>query len=144
MTQNDTNKLIENQISHNSRITSIEDNNILHNFNDVNSNLFNIFMESEKLETGSKHINWKDSNFDLHDLVKLRKGCENNSIIGYLNINHLSTKIDYRNKNEGSKIVIIREGLITKRLKAFKGDIFEMICLEVTISKKGWFITYVY
>ena len=99
-------------------------------------------MESEKLE--SKHINWKDSNFDLHDLVKLRKDCEINSIIGYLNINHLSTKIDYRNKNEGSKIVFIREGLITKRLKAFKGDIFETICQEVTISKKVWFITYVY
>ena len=50
LTQNGTNKLIENQISSNSRITSIKDNNILHNFNDVNSNL-NIFTESEKLET---------------------------------------------------------------------------------------------
>ena len=70
MTQNDTNKLIENQISSNSRITSIKDNNILHNFNYVNSNL-NICSESEKLETQSKHINRKDSNFDLHDLVKL-------------------------------------------------------------------------
>ena len=39
LTQNDTNKLIENQISSNSRITSIKDNNILHNFNYVNSNL---------------------------------------------------------------------------------------------------------
>ena len=33
LTQNDTNKLIKNQISSNSRITCIEDNNILHNFN---------------------------------------------------------------------------------------------------------------
>ena len=39
LTQNDTNKLIKNQISSNSRITSIKDDNILHNFNDVNSNL---------------------------------------------------------------------------------------------------------
>ena len=94
MTQNDTNKLIENQISGHSRVISTEDNNILHNFNDVNSNL-NIFTESEKLEKQSKHINRKDSNFDLHDLVKLRKDYENNSIIGYLDIKHLSSKTDY-------------------------------------------------
>ena len=94
LTQNDTNKLIENQISSNSRITSIEDNNILHYFNHLNSNL-DIFTESEKLETQSKHINRKDSNFDLHDLVKLQKDYEDNPIIGYLNINHLSSKIDY-------------------------------------------------
>ena len=59
LTQNDTNKLIEKQISGNSRITSIEENNILHNFNNVNSNL-NIFTKSEKLETQSKHKNRKD------------------------------------------------------------------------------------
>ena len=53
LTQKDTNKLIQNQINGNSQITSIEDN-ILKNFNDVNSN-FNIFAESEKLETESKH-----------------------------------------------------------------------------------------
>ena len=50
LTQNDTNKLIENQISGNLQIISIEDNNILHKFNDVN----NIFTESKKLETQSK------------------------------------------------------------------------------------------
>ena len=49
-----------------------------------------------------------------------------------------------RNKNGGDKIVFIRKGLITKRLKAFEGDTSETICLEVTISKKFWFITYVY
>ena len=76
MTQSDINKLIENQICGNSRITFIEDNNILHNFNDVNSKL-NIFTESEKLETQGNHINRNDSNFDLHDLVKLRKEYEN-------------------------------------------------------------------
>ena len=32
-----------------------------------------------------------------------------------------------RNKNGGSKIVFIGKGLITKRLKAFEGDISEMI-----------------
>ena len=80
--QNHTYKLIENQISSNLRITSTEDNNILHNnFNDVNSNL-NIFTESEKLETQSKHVNRKASNFDLHNLVKLLKDYENNPIIG--------------------------------------------------------------
>ena len=52
----DTNKLIKNQISSNLQITSTEDNSILHNFNDVNSNL-NIFTKSEKLETQGKHIN---------------------------------------------------------------------------------------
>ena len=41
-------------------------------------------------------------------------------------------------------MVFIRKGLITKRLKVFEGDISETICLEVTISKKVWFITYVY
>ena len=182
MTQNDTNKLTKNQINSNSRITSIEDNNILHNFNDVNSHS-NIFMEPEKLETQSKHINLRGSNFDLHDLARLQKDYENNPVIGYLDINHLSSKIDYlreicskstidilcidgtkldssypeaqfeitgyqylpyrkdKNKNGGGKIAFTREGLITKRLKAFEGDISETISLEVTISKKFWFIT---
>ena len=65
--QNDTTKLIENQLSSNSKITSFEDN--------VNSNL-NIFTESEKLESQSKSINGKDSNLDLHDLVKSWKDYE--------------------------------------------------------------------
>ena len=54
----ESDKLMENKKSSNSRITSIEDNNILHNFNDVNINL-NTFTVSEKLETQIKHINWK-------------------------------------------------------------------------------------
>ena len=45
LTQNDTNKLIENQISSNSKITFIETYSILHNFNDVSG--LNIFTESE-------------------------------------------------------------------------------------------------
>ena len=39
-----------------------------------------------------------------------------------------------RNKNGGIKIVLIREDLITKKLKAFEGDISETICLEINIS----------
>ena len=75
MTQIDINKLIKNLISSNSRTTSIDDKNILYNFDDVNSNL-NFSTESGKLETQSKHINRKGINFDLHDLVKLRKNYE--------------------------------------------------------------------
>ena len=75
MTQIDINKLIKNLISSNSRTTSIDDKNILYNFDDANSNL-NFFTESGKLETQSKHINRKGINFDLHDLVKLRKNYE--------------------------------------------------------------------
>ena len=93
MTENDANKLIENQISSNSRRTPIKDNSIIQNFSDVNSNL-NIFREPEKLETQSKHINRKDSNFDLHDLVKHPKDYENNPATRYLNINHLACTID--------------------------------------------------
>ena len=96
LTQNDTNKLIETQISSNLWITTIENNNILHNFNDVNSNL-NIFTESEKLETESKHINRKDSNFDLHDLVKLQKDYEKNRIIAS-NIGYLKQIWSYKKK----------------------------------------------
>ena len=105
MTQHDTNKLIKNQISSNSRITSIGDNNVLHNFNDVNSNL-NFFTESEKLDTQSKHINRKGSNFDLHDLVKLRKDYENNPVIGYLNINHLLVKLITQGKYAANHLLI--------------------------------------
>ena len=67
MTQNDTNKQIENQTSGNSQITYFENDNILDNFDDVNSNI-NIFAKSEKLETQNKRMNREDSNFDLYDL----------------------------------------------------------------------------
>ena len=81
LTQNGTNKLIKNQISGDSRIRSLGDNNISHNSNDVNSNL-DIFTKSEKSEIQSKHINRKDSNLDFHDLVKLRKDYERNPTVG--------------------------------------------------------------
>ena len=53
---NDTNRLKENQISSNSQTKIIEDNNILQNFNNINSNL-DISAESVKPETQSKDIN---------------------------------------------------------------------------------------
>ena len=55
-------------------------------------------------------MNWKDSNFDPHELVKLRKDYENNLIIiGCLNIKHLSSKIDYpREIGSKSPIDILR------------------------------------
>ena len=53
---NDTNRLKENQISSNSQTKIIEDNNILHNFNNINSDL-DISAESVKPETQSKDIN---------------------------------------------------------------------------------------
>ena len=53
---NDANRLKENQISSNSQTKIIEDNNILHNFNNINSNL-DISAESVKPETQSKDIN---------------------------------------------------------------------------------------
>ena len=34
------------------------------------------------------------------------------------------------------------EDLITKRLKAFEGDISKTMCLEDMISKKVWFIDF--
>lgn len=63
MTLHHTNKLIENQIVSNSRIT-IEGNNNWNDFNDVNRNL-NIFTEHEKLESQSKHIIVEMGNFTL-------------------------------------------------------------------------------
>ena len=53
LTQNDTNKLIKNQITSNSRKTSTEDNNILHNFNDVSTNLKVHQCRFENLPIGS-------------------------------------------------------------------------------------------
>ena len=53
---NDTNRLKENQISSNLQTKIIEHNNILHNFNNINSNL-DISAESVKPETQSKDIN---------------------------------------------------------------------------------------
>ena len=41
-------------------------------------------------------------------------------------------------------MIFIREGLIAKRLYAYEDSTSETICLEVTISKKKWCVTFAY
>ena len=41
-------------------------------------------------------------------------------------------------------MIFIREGLIAKRLYAYEDSTSETICLEVTISKKKWWVTFAY
>ena len=41
-------------------------------------------------------------------------------------------------------MIFIREGLLAKRLYAYEDNTSETICLEVTISKKKWCITFAY
>ena len=41
-------------------------------------------------------------------------------------------------------MIFIREGLLAKRLYAYEDNTSETICLEVTISKKKWCITFTY
>lgn len=45
-------------------------------------------------------------------------------------------RIDGYINNGGGKMVFMREGLITKRLKNFESKTIEIICIELTISKK--------
>ena len=40
--------------------------------------------------------------------------------------------------------MFLRESLIARRLRDFEEDITEMICLELTICNKIWFIIFVY
>ena len=49
-----------------------------------------------------------------------------------------------RDKNGGGKMIFIREGLIAKRLYAYEDSTSKTICLEVTISKKKWCVTFAY
>ena len=42
-----------------------------------------------------------------------------------------------RNSKGGGKIVYVRQGLISKRLKSFESKNIETICIELTISKKS-------
>ena len=44
----------------------------------------------------------------------------------------------------GGKIVYVKDGLIVNRLTEFETNISESICLELTISKKKWFIMFAY
>ena len=49
-----------------------------------------------------------------------------------------------QNSKGGGKIVYVRQGLITKRLKNFESKTIETICIELTISKKKWCILFAY
>ena len=49
-----------------------------------------------------------------------------------------------RNSKGGGKIVYMRQGLISKRLKSFESKNIETICIELTISKKKWCILFAY
>ena len=49
-----------------------------------------------------------------------------------------------RNKYGGGKVVCIRDGIIAKRLENLEGKHSETICLELTVSKKKWCITFAY
>ena len=44
----------------------------------------------------------------------------------------------------GGGMIFIREGLIAKRSYAYEDNTSKTICLEVTISKKKWCITFAY
>ena len=58
-----------------------------------------------------------------------------------INFRHFSRD---RNSKGGGKIVYVRQGLITKRLKNFESKTIETICIELTISKKKWCILFAY
>ena len=49
-----------------------------------------------------------------------------------------------RNSKGGGKVVDVRQGLISKRLKSFESKNIETICIELTISKKKWCILFAY
>ena len=61
-------------------------------------------------------------------------------VLGYQNLPYSKNW----NKNDGGKIVLLQEGLIARRLKDFEGDTTEVICLELTVCKKIWFIIFAY
>ena len=47
-------------------------------------------------------------------------------------------------KYGGRTIMVLRKGLITRRLRDSEGDTTEIICLKLTIYKKIWFIKFAY
>ena len=49
-----------------------------------------------------------------------------------------------QNKYGGANIVFLRGGLTTRRLRDFERDTTEIICIELTICKKNWFIIFAY
>ena len=49
-----------------------------------------------------------------------------------------------RNKNGGGKIAYVKEGLIAKRILEYENLNIETICIEITISKRKWCLTFAY
>ena len=49
-----------------------------------------------------------------------------------------------RDINGGGKIVYIKNGIIAKRISNLEGISTEIICIDITISKKKWCIFFVY
>ena len=47
-----------------------------------------------------------------------------------------------RNKHGGGKMVFVRNSIIAKGLESLEGKESDAICIEVTISKKKWCITF--
>ena len=43
-----------------------------------------------------------------------------------------------RNSKEGGKLVYVKQGIIAKRLENLETKFSEIICIELTISKKKW------
>ena len=44
----------------------------------------------------------------------------------------------------GGKVVFIKSGLVSKRLKSYETPTAETICLELNISDRKWFIVFAY
>ena len=49
-----------------------------------------------------------------------------------------------RNKDGGRKIVYVKKGLIAKRILEYENINIETICIEITISKRNWCLTFAY
>lgn len=84
---------------------------------------------------------------DISALIKLRNetkpdsSCPNAQF--HINEYQFPPPRKDRNKNERSKLVYIKDGIKAKRLeKTSEGKHSNNICLEVTISKKNWYLIF--
>ena len=50
----------------------------------------------------------------------------------------------YRNKNGGGIIVHVKEGLMAESILGYENINIETICIEITISKRKWCLTFAY
>ena len=48
------------------------------------------------------------------------------------------------NKNGGGNVVYVKEGLIAKIILEYENINIESICIEITISKRQWYLTFAY